>query len=109
MSSDYWQVPIGDLRTIQNNLNDMSATLDGVEGDAQGAEGVDKVHGHRISQAVEEFFSEWKASRRTLIKNIEGMGTVSGEIAKAVESFDTETGSALNQFGAELRKVSGGA
>lgn len=102
MSSDYWRVPVEDLHSVQSQLNSIHDTLESVENAAEGADGVDDIHGQQITEAVEQFFSEWKQSRRVLMSNVKGMGTVSGEIANAVASFDSETTSSLDKTASYL-------
>ncbi|MDO4762466.1 MAG: hypothetical protein Q4A31_11145 [Corynebacterium sp.] len=108
MSSDYWRVPVGDLHAIQSQLNSMHATLESVEGSAEGSDGVDDIHGAQIANAVSDFFNEWKQSRRVLMRNVKGMGEVSGQIAEAVTTFDTELASSLHQFASALRGENNG-
>ncbi|WP_257162649.1 hypothetical protein [Corynebacterium cystitidis] len=103
MSSDYWNVPLADLESIQTSLDAMAQTLRTVEDGAYGIDGPDDIFGGEMVSAVEEFFADWKGSRRVLIDNINTMGTVSGEIAEAVRQFDTETASGLSEMGAGLR------
>ncbi|WP_342318510.1 hypothetical protein [Corynebacterium mayonis] len=103
MASDFWQVPVADLETIQANLTSLSDGLDSVEQGAQGVKGVDDIHGHVIESAVSDFFADWKASRRVLIENVEKLGDVSGSIAQVVSEFDSELGGGIDQMGAALR------
>ena len=101
--SDYIQVPLQSLRDIANNLAGMKADL---EGDKKGADllsGVDSIHGHKIQQAVAEYFGEWDGPRNRLLENVGKLGDVSGKIADVTQQYDDESAKGFNQFAAKLR------
>lgn len=103
MSSDYWRVPIGDLRTISAKLKVLDETVSAVEQFADGAEGVDDIHGARITSAVTGFYGDWKASRKTLLENVGTLSEAADMIAETAETFDSEVASSLNEMAGQLR------
>ncbi|MDO5669808.1 MAG: hypothetical protein Q4G50_07375 [Corynebacterium sp.] len=102
--SDHIQVPVEQLQTLASQLTSMRTELDSVEQGVAPIMGVDDVHGHRMREAVSEFFQEWEASRRTLIDNVGVLGDVSGAIAQMVGDFDTQGAQGFNDFAAALRE-----
>lgn len=107
MSSDYWRVPITDLQTIDAKLKALDESVSSVEKTAEGAEGVDDIHGAKITSAVSGFFSDWKASRESLLDNVGVLGEAAGMIASTTETFDTEVASNLNEMAGQLRPGDG--
>lgn len=102
MSSDYWRVPVADLKDIKTILESIEQLVSGVEPNAFGSEGVDSVHGAQISAEVSTFYNEWKQSRKTLLENVKILGEASGTISDAVDKFDSETAEALQGMANEL-------
>lgn len=101
--SDYIQVPVAQLHEINSSLTALKSDLDGAEALANMLDSVDDIHGARVQTAVNEFFQEWKKSRRTLIENVGVLGDVSGKIAEATTSFDDEVASNVDKFTAQLK------
>lgn len=101
--SDEFQVPIANLQTIASSLKTVSSEIEAVENGVTSLAGVDDLTGHLLSAAVDEFFEEWKQSRKTLLKNVESLGEVSSGIADQTDVFDTNMASGLDEFTGELR------
>lgn len=106
--SDYARIPIAELYTIGRTLTGVKTELDGVEGALTNLRGVDDVHGLKVQNAVDSFFTEWKTSRRTLLENVGGLGDVSTQIAETTDQFDTEVASSLGEFAAKLQEANSG-
>ena len=102
MSSDFWRVPVADLREISSSLQSIEQLVSEVEPAAVGSEGVDTVHGEQITAAVTDFYDQWKQSRKTLLENVTILAEASATISEAVGTFDSETANALQDMANQL-------
>ncbi|MDO4686487.1 MAG: hypothetical protein Q4A92_08035 [Corynebacterium sp.] len=104
--SDEVQIPIGQLQIAGRSLDTVFHDLSEVEKTLVKLSGTDQVHGFRMSDAVDTFFSEWKQARHILLLNIDGLGEISTQIAENASRFDAETATGLGKYADDLEKLS---
>lgn len=102
-NSDHWQVPVARLASLEQTMADIESYVSAVEDGADDLSNADEIHGERMVEAVESFLSEWRQSRRSLLKNVTLLGEASATIATAVEGHDEEIGQSLNDMANSIR------
>ncbi|WP_257203455.1 hypothetical protein [Corynebacterium cystitidis] len=108
MFSDNIQVPLGQLRSIAENLLTVHDELVAAESGAELLVGEDKVpgSGDAVAEALYRFYDEWKQSRKTLNDNVGVLSEVTTKIVDHISEFDGmvahEVDSATDQLRSEV-------
>lgn len=95
--SDHVQIPTDRLREVGAQLIELSNRLANVNDSLKTLEGEDEIHGHKIAQAVYDFYSKHSDARNTRIKSTAAFGDYTIRIANATDALDGDMAQAFKE------------
>lgn len=95
--SDHTQIPTDHLRAVGARLGELGYELIDVNNRLKTLEGEDEIHGHKMVQAVYDFYSKHFDARNTRIQSTIAFGDFTIRIADATDKLDGDMARAFNE------------
>ena len=96
-SSDHVQIPTDRLRDVGDRLKELGQELHTVNNGLKLLEGEDDIHGHKVVQAVQEFYDQNLEARKRRIEATIDFGDFTIQIANATDKLDGNMADAYKQ------------